>query len=844
MPSPITAADHFRLGLQQHQMGQLRQAEQSYKRALSLDPNHLGSLHHLGVLALQAGRPDLSIDLIGRAIALNPRDAECHFNIGLAFGALGRFAEAADHNRRAVELKPDYAEAFMNLGNALKAQGTIEPAIVNYERAIALRPDLAAAHFNLANAYLEHREHARAEQYFREALRLRPGYAEAMTNLGLVLSEQGKADEAEALHRGATAANPQIAQPHVNLGNLFLRSKRYEEAASAYRSALIINANLAEVHANLAGALFELDSKDDALAHAEKAVALDPRLPAALYNLCRALAADGRIRESLEIVRRAHETDETDETRWLFTEYLADPRAIPHADRYRDILIRAIDEGWNSPRSADAKGNLIGTAFASVVSHPAFREAMTAAVAAWPSRSPASSLAGRDQLAAIAADELFRCILGAELIPGAEAEKFLSALRAALLDIAVSDDDGHPALIPLASALARQCFINEYVFYVTEQEQHQVDVLKHRLSGQASRRAAISAFQLAVLAAYSPLHAFANEHHVADAAWPAELATLIQQQVMEPREEREFGRSISALTRIEDAVSRKVRDQYEANPYPRWVKARRQVNDRQTVDAFLRARFPQTYKGGLPASIDYLVAGCGTGAQVAELNSFLRIDRMLAIDLSRASLSYAKRKATELGYDSVDFAQADILQLPSLGRTFDVIDSAGVLVALADPMKGWRSLLSVLRPGGVMRLGLYSELARQYIVLGRQLIAERGLGGTAAEIREFRQEIFQLPADHPLRVVVNSRDFYSTSSCRDLLFHVQEVRFSLPEIAQFLRENNLQFIGFEIDSEILRRYRARFPGDATATDLNLWDRFEQENPESFEQMYQFWVQPV
>src|SRR5262249_23310671 len=201
-----------------------------------------------------------------------------------------------------------------------------------------------------------------------------------------------------------------------------------------------------------------------------------------------------------------------------------------------------------------------------------------------------SSRADRDRLTAIAGDELFRCILAAELIPGAEVEKFLSALRAALLEVAISNDEVNSALIPLASALARQCFINEYVFYVTEQEQREVDVLQHRLADQASQRSPIPAFQLAVLAAYSPLHAFANENHIADAAWPVELAALVRQQVIDLREELELGRLIPALTRIEDAVSRRVRDQYEANPYPRWVKARRQVTDRQTVDEFLRSR--------------------------------------------------------------------------------------------------------------------------------------------------------------------------------------------------------------------------------------------------------------
>jgi len=78
MQSQHSASEYFSLGVQQHQAGQLRQAEQSFKQALSIDPDHIDSLHHLGVLALQAGRPDLSIEFIRRAISLNPQNPECH----------------------------------------------------------------------------------------------------------------------------------------------------------------------------------------------------------------------------------------------------------------------------------------------------------------------------------------------------------------------------------------------------------------------------------------------------------------------------------------------------------------------------------------------------------------------------------------------------------------------------------------------------------------------------------------------------------------------------------------------------------------------------------------------
>ena len=92
------------------------------------------------------------------------------------------------------------------------------------------------------------------------------------------------------------------------------------------------------------------------------------------------------------------------------------------------------------------------------------------------------------------------------------------------------------------------------------------------------------------------------------------------------------------------------------------------------------------------------------------------ITQALAIDLSLSSLCYAKRKTPAELAERIDYAQADILNLASIDRSFDVIDACGVLHHMADPLQGWRILLTLLRPGGVMHLAFYSETGRSDVV--------------------------------------------------------------------------------------------------------------------------------
>jgi hypothetical protein len=71
---------------------------------------------------------------------------------------------------------------------------------------------------------------------------------------------------------------------------------------------------------------------------------------------------------------------------------------------------------------------------------------------------------------------------------------------------------------------------------------------------------------------------------------------------------------------------------------------------------------------------------------------------------------------------------------------------------------------------------------------------------------------------------------------------VQEHTFELPAIAAFLAENGLEFLGLDVDPDVAQRYAQRFPADAARTSLANWHTFEQENPDTFIGMYQFWVQ--
>ena len=107
-------------------------------------------------------------------------------------------------------------------------------------------------------------------------------------------------------------------------------------------------------------------------------------------------------------------------------------------------------------------------------------------------------------------------------------------------------------------------------------------------------------------------------------------------------------------------------------------------------------------------------------------------------------------------------------------------------------------------------------------------------------MKSFRDNIMRSEKDHHERIV-NSPDFYSLSELKDLLFHVQEHRFTIPQIKDCLNKLGLKFCGFE-STNIVSHFTHTNKAKGDPYDLDKWQAYEEANPRAFIGMYQFWCQ--
>jgi tetratricopeptide (TPR) repeat protein/SAM-dependent methyltransferase len=759
---------------------------------------------------------------------------------GNALEEQGRIAEAMARYEAAVHADPQCARAHLNRGNILLAGGQFDDARSSYQLAIDCDPHYAAAHFNLGNLNYRAGEFESALRDYQAAIDIKPDFTDAFVAIANALDSLGRPAEAAENYGRALAINPGYAEAHFNLGVLESTRGRLGEAASSLRRATEIKPDFVKAHHTLGTVLGGLGQLDAAEASFRRALSIEPESAEILYALAMILVSGGKSPDALQMILPALERAPTWTTKVAFVNCVTRTRFAIDDPHVRAALTAAITEPWGTPYE------LCQPALSLIMLNQRIASCVRLASGSWPARVPKAALFGVDGLAALAADPLLCAVLEATPVSSVEFERFLTCARHALLETALSKQappSSDATTLQFYAALSRQCFINEYIFDCDDRERLAVETCRIKIQTLLDANEGVPPLLLLAVAAYVPLYTLRDAHRLLWANEPGPVDEVLRQQIREPLEEQALRAGVQRLTSISGGVSEEVRDQYEQNPYPRWVK----LPIRK-----LALRFNDTLRRTLPfapftplpddSAPDVLIAGCGTGSHSIFTAQRFRGVRLLAIDLSLSSITYAKRKTQELGITNVEYAQADILKLGDIARAFDLIESVGVLHHLADPFDGWRTLLTRLRPGGFMHLGFYSELARQEIVKAREFIASRGYTSTSDDIRRFRQDLAVQDLSDELQSLTKTPDFYSTSECRDLLFHVQEHRLTLGKIESFLTEFSLHFIGFELDPRVLRRYRERFTDDPSGTNLRNWARFETDNPDTFRGMYQFWIQ--
>ncbi|WP_440933228.1 tetratricopeptide repeat protein [Candidatus Pelagibacter sp.] len=622
-----------------------------------------------------------------------------------------------------------------------------------------------------------------------------PKHIFAWKVLAAVLKQTGRINESLIISQKTVQLDPQDAKAHNNLGIIMKELGRLDEAEASYKQAIKLKPDLAEAYSNLGFIMQELGRLEEACSAFAQAVNLKPDFTDAYANLA-------------FVIKNVRFTSSN--------------------IKFYPPLIYLLNNG-NYIRPSDLAPSIL-----SLLKHdPIIKDLLLEENFATNLKEANSIISRLDKLT------LLHQIMRVCRLPDLRFEKFFLSMRS-LFITNLDNFEASPEFIHFLSSLSLHCFTNEYIYIEKDKETKLVKNLETEITETISRSEQPEAKKILCLASYRPL----NQYN-----WFQKLKALDNLEevksrlIEEPSTERETIKAIPILSEISDSVSSKVREQYEENPYPRWVKIGLPLKAR-LISEICSAKNLHLNSKSIQNEVapNILVAGCGTGQHSIETASTFSDCQVTAVDLSLASLAYAKRKTSELGINNIEYLQADILNLNQLKKKFDIIESVGVLHHMDEPMVGWRVLTDLLKPNGLMRIGLYSELARLQITEVRKEITSQKVGTSDTDIKKFRQLLINSHNEHH-QLLTKSSDFFSLSTFRDLIFHVQEHCFTIPQIKKCLNKLGLKFCGFE-NKEIISNFRNFHGKELDIYDLALWHQFEENNPRSFGGMYVFWCQKL
>jgi len=289
------ADDQAYIGLAQvyREQGRLREAEQSFQKARTLNPknNVKGwSLIEQAWIYRDAGRFFEAQEFLKQAIEFAPDNEWAYINLGWVYRDEGSFASAEAILKKAIEINPKNNWAYIKLGQVYRDQGKLSPleAAAAFKKSIELNPGDDWAYINLGWVYRDEGKYNEAEAAFEKAIALNPGNNEAYLGLGWVYSIQSKLLAAQAAFKKASSFGPPNEDAFIGLGQVYRDQGEMSLAEEAFKKAIEINPKNDEAYINLGWFYRNSGKLEDAEKFLKIANALNPNYDR-IYGLLAAL---------------------------------------------------------------------------------------------------------------------------------------------------------------------------------------------------------------------------------------------------------------------------------------------------------------------------------------------------------------------------------------------------------------------------------------------------------------------------------------------------------------------------------------------------------------------------
>lgn len=308
----ITAPNHFELlclkGRYLARLRKYRKAEETYRKAISISPDHPDGFNGLAHCFAWQGQYSEAEQLYLSTIAAFPDHSDAYNGLARCLAWHGNLSEAQQKYRDTITRFPDHSYAYLGLARILTWQKKYSEAVQIHLITIAIFNENQNAQIDaqngLAKCLAKQKRFPEAEQRYRSTIASYPDNADSYNGLALCFEMQNKFPEAEQQYQSNILMFPDNLVAYNGLGHCFEVQNKFPEAEQQYRSNKAMFPDHPTAYYSLAHC-FEMQRRyQEAEQQYRSNIEIFPDHPVAFNGLAKSLEKQEKYAEAIIIYRR------------------------------------------------------------------------------------------------------------------------------------------------------------------------------------------------------------------------------------------------------------------------------------------------------------------------------------------------------------------------------------------------------------------------------------------------------------------------------------------------------------------------------------------------------------
>jgi tetratricopeptide (TPR) repeat protein len=431
--------------VEEFKSGDVAAAKKLFSKIIKIEPNHSDANNNMGIILLESGNLAEAVPFIKTALESNFNIAQYWFNYIDVLFKLGRFTEALELLAVARD-KGCKGQAFDELEE--KIGSTAIKFEMHIERFLKL---------------IDQGEIAKVLEESGPLLRDVPGSLSLLNVVSLANEKSGNFNAAVDNYAQILKVIPNSTEAYSNMGNALKAQGKLEEAIAAYAKALAVQPDNAEAYNNMGIALQDQGNLDEAIEAYKKALTIKPDYADAYNNMGNALTG------------------------------MAFKQPNPGLQK---IIISLLDK-----KTIVRPSDISFAAISLLKFEPKLKQHLQTSFLGEPEPKLLKAITDLSEL------PLLLKLMSVCPLPDLALENLLRDLRASLL-LSISDITGSAEELKFQSALALQCFTNEYIYNQSEHEGKALTALEAATKQTLNNGDQPSPQSILCLASYRPLNQY------------------------------------------------------------------------------------------------------------------------------------------------------------------------------------------------------------------------------------------------------------------------------------------------------------------------------------------------